>query len=265
MHLIKVLLHDNDMNKEDEILQNRIRDLADRSYKNSMYTFTDFLSMADVSAFYQIEREVNFVVYTMWGGVEDAERKVLRFGSEEQLGYIEEFPITILQVKPLMAKFSDDLTHRDILGALMNLGIERSVLGDIFLKGNVAYVFCLDTIAEYICDNLSKVKHTSVMCTVIDSVPELATNEKIDKTIQIQSERIDAIISKVYNLSRSQSIPLFPEKRIFVNGRQCENNSYLCKDGDVITVRGLGRFDYVGVGGISKKGKLNATVRMIAK
>lgn len=248
------------MNKEDEILQNRIKDLADRCYKNSMYTFTDFLSMADISAFFQIEREVNFVSFTMWGGIDDAERKVLRFGSEDQLGYTEDFPIKILQVKPLMAKFSDDLTHRDILGALMNLGIERSVLGDIYLKGNVAYVFCLDSIAEYICDNLGKVKHTSVMCTVTDKVPELIGGEKIDKTIQIQSERIDAIISKVYNLSRSQSIPLFPGKRVFVNGRQCENNSYTCKAGDIITVRGFGRFDYVGVGGVSKKGKLNATV-----
>lgn len=253
------------MNKEDEILQNRIKDLADRCYKNSMYTFTDFLSMADISAFYQIEREVNFVNFSMWGGTEDAERKVLRFGSMEQLGYEEDYPVTALQIKPLIAKFSDNLSHRDILGALMNLGIERSVLGDIYLNGNVAYVFCLDNIAEYICDNLSKVKHTSVMCSVIDNVPELFGGEKVEKTIQIQSERIDAIISKVYNLSRSQSIPLFPEKKIFVNGRQCENNSYSCKAGDVITVRGLGRFDYIGVGGVSKKGKLNATVKMIAK
>ncbi len=253
------------MNKEDEILQNRIKDLADRCYKNSMYTFTDFLSMADANAFFQIEREVNFVKYSMWGGIEDAERKVLRFGSEEQLGYEEDYPITALQIKPLMAKFSDDLTHRDILGALMNLGIERSVLGDIYLTGNVAYVFCLNTIAEYICDSLSRVKHTSVMCTVTDSVPELVNREKIEKTIQIQSERIDAIISKVYNLSRSQSIPLFMEKKIFVNGRQCENNSYTCKANDVITVRGFGRFDYVGVGGVSKKGKLNAIVKVIAR
>jgi len=253
------------MNKEDEILQNRIKDLADRSYKNSMYTFTDFLSMADANAFFQIEREVSFVKYSMWGGTEEAERKILRFGSEDQLGYEEEFPITVLQVKPLMAKFSDDLIHRDILGALMNLGIERSVLGDIYLLGNVAYVFCLNTIAEYICDNLGKVKHTSVMTTVADSIPELISGEKIEKTVQIQSERIDGVISKVYNLSRSQSIPLFQEKKIFVNGRQCENNSYTCKPGDVITVRGMGRFDYIGVGGVSKKGKLNATVSMIAK
>jgi len=253
------------MNKEDEILQNRIRDLADRSYRNSTYTFTDFLSLADLNCYFAIERELNFVKSRVWGGYEDAERTIVGFGDEETLGYREEFPIVILKIAPLLKKFSDDLSHRDILGSLMNLGIERSVLGDIQINDNVAYVFCLDSIAEYICDNLSRVKHTSVICTITEEIPVINSGEKIEKTIQLSSERIDGIVSKVLYLSRSQSIPLFTEKRVFVNGRQCENNSYSCKAGDVITVRGFGRFTYLGTGGVSRKGKLNATVCMTGK
>ena len=204
------------MNKEDEILQNRIRDLADRCYKNNMYTFSDFLSLADAGVYYSIERELNYVKATLWGGSEICERVVLRFGSEEQLGYEEEFPIKLLCIKPLMEKFSDNLTHRDILGSLMNLGIERSVLGDIYLIGKEAYVFCLDNIAEYICDSLSRIKHTSVMCTITEKVPEFNKSEKSDHVIQIQSERIDGVIAKVCNMSRSQCALLFTERKVFV-------------------------------------------------
>ena len=250
------------MNKEDELLKNRIKELADRCYQNNQYTFTDFLSMSEASVFLSCIDEFKYVSWELFGGDEICERKILRFGSEAQLGYIENFPIKILQIKPLMAKFSDTLTHRDILGALMNLGIERDVLGDIFINDNISYVFCLDTIAEYICDNLTRVKHTSVMCMEVSEVPKLAAGERVEKTIQIQSERIDGVVAKVYNLSRSQSVPLFSEKKIFVNGRLNENNSYALKAGDKITVRGYGRFEYLGVGGVSRKGKLNATIIM---
>lgn len=250
------------MNKEDEILKNHIKDLANRCYQNNMYTFTDFLSLADVNVYYSIEREINFVQATLFGGLDSCERKIIRFGSAEQLGYEEEFPITILKIKPLMAKFSDELTHRDVLGALMNLGIERSVLGDILLHGKEVYLFCLSSIAEFICEKLIRIKHTSVMCEVAESVPMPDEAEKIRKVIQIQSERIDGVVAKVYNMSRSRCALLFTERRIFVNGRLNENHSYQLKSGDVITVRGMGRFTYLGAGGMSRKGKLCATIEV---
>lgn len=248
------------MNKEDELLKNRIKDLADRSYNNNMFTFTDFLSLADLSLYYSIENELRFAHPMISGGTDDCERTIIRFGNPEQFGYEEDFPIKIICIKPLMAKFSDELSHRDILGALMNLGIERSVLGDIYLNNNIAFVFCLDSIADYICDNLTRVKHTSVMSTIITEIPQIHKPSLEEKIIQIQSARLDAVIAKVYNLSRSKCIPLFAEKKVFVNGRLNENNSYTLKDGDRVTLRGYGRFTFSGVGSISKKGKLNATI-----
>lgn len=248
--------------KQDDLLKNRITELANRSYQNNIYTFTEFLSIADESVFHEMETELRYIDYKLWGGAEGCERKILRFGSTNQLGYEEDFPITLLNIKPLMDKFADNLTHRDILGAIMNLGVQRSVLGDIFLEGNSAYVFCITNIAEYICDNLARIKHTSVLCKPNDGNAILKTSEKIEKIIQIQSERLDGIIAKAYNLSRSQVIPLFSEKKIFVNGRQMENNSYLVKTGDIITTRGYGRCEYAGAVGLSKKGKINAKIIM---
>lgn len=225
-----------------------------------MYTFSEFLSLSDAAVYYTIESELRYVTATLFGGNDICERKVLRFGSEEQLGYTEEFPISVICIKPLIAKFSDDLTHRDILGSLMNLGIERSVLGDIFVEDNIAYVFCLSSIADYLCDNLSRVKHTSVICTIVESIPKLKKAEMKEKVIQIQSERIDGVIAKTLNMSRSQCAVLFTDRKVFVNGRLNENSSYNLKVDDVITVRGYGRFIYKGVNGTSKKGKLYVTL-----
>lgn len=75
------------------------------------------------------------------GGVDGCERQILRFGDEESLGYDAGFPICCIEIKPLIEKFADALTHRDYLGALMHLGIERSTLGDIMIRDKTAYLF----------------------------------------------------------------------------------------------------------------------------
>lgn len=242
---------------ETEILKNRLKDLAEKSYKSSQFTFTDFLGISETAVAYACERELAYAGMTIWGGHEESERCMVRFGKPEELGYEEQFPIAVLQVAPLAEKFSDDLTHRDFLGSLMNLGIERSVLGDICLTGKAAYIFCLERMAEYICSELVRVKHTTVTVKRVENLPELSAGEAVEKHLQVNSDRIDLVIAKLYNVSRSKSAELFTQKKIFVNGRQCENTSYQLKAGDKVTVRGAGRFTFVGDTGVTRKGKNN--------
>lgn len=249
----------------EELLKKRFRELARKCYQQNQYTFTGFLSLADLSCFYETEREISYVPYTIWGGSDFCERVMIRFGSGEELGYEEEFPIVCIEVKPLAAKFADALTHRDFLGALMNLGIERSTLGDILIEDNIGYLFCIESMADFIIENLAKVKHTSVICGRAKEVPTLINKDKKEMKIQISSERIDAVLAKVYRLSRSEAIELFRQKRVFVNGRLCENNSQILKSGDTVSARGCGKFEYSGQMSISKKGKMNASVLCYGK
>lgn len=241
--------------KELQQLKKRVAELARKSYEHNIYTYTGFLSMAELDVFYGMLPELRGVSYELYGGRPGCERQVLRFGSEEALGYGEGFPIVCLSVKPGMEKFADDLTHRDFLGALMNLGIDRSTLGDIFLEGKSAYLFCLDKIAPFIMENLDKVKHTNVRCAVADAAAELPVKEPEEIRFTVSSERADSILARVYNLSRNQSLGLFRERKVYVNGRVNENNSYALKGGDVVSVRGYGRFIYYGAGHETKKGK----------
>lgn len=248
--------------ESEELFRKRCLELAQKCYQKNQYTFTGFLGLSELSDFYRMEKELSYVPYTVWGGSELCERAMVRFGSKEMLGYEEEFPIVCLLVKPLAAKFADALSHRDFLGALMNLGIERSALGDILIEENTAYVFCLDKLADFLADNVNRVRHTAVVCSRTRELPSFSEKEMQEIKLQTASERIDGVLAKVYRLSRSETIELFRQKKVFVNGRLCENNSRLLKGGDTVTARGRGKFIYDGQQGLSKKGKLYLAVRI---
>jgi len=238
----------------------RLTELADRSYNSGQFTFTDFMSVAELAVYYENEAAFRFACPKLFGGCDLSERMMIRFGSEEELGFSQDFPIRTLLIKPLASKFADDLNHRDFLGALMNLGIKREMLGDIFVKDKEACVFCKDSIADFIIENLTRVKHTSVKVEVTDETEELTSPDLEDKVIQVSSQRIDAVIAKVYNLSRQEALSLFPEGLVYHNGRNCTENARTLRPGDVISVRGKGKFEYSEEMGLSKKGKLNCRV-----
>ena len=248
------------MNQEDELQKKRFAELAKRSYQNNMYTFTGFLNVNEQALFFEMEKEVAYAGYSLWGGAENSERRMLRFGSEENFGYSEEFPIACITVKPLMKKFADNVSHRDFLGSLMNLGIERSVLGDILVRDKGAYILCDVNMAAYIAENLSRVKHTSMLCTVSQEMPPEIQPQLQQMELIASSDRADAVIAKAYQLSRSQSLELFRAKKIFVNGRQYENNSGILKPDDIVSVRGFGKFLYRGMVQETKKGRFKVLI-----
>ena len=240
------------MADEAQILKNRFKELSTRSQNRNIYTYSDFLNMHEQTLLHQ---EIKFG-FTLYGGYEDAERKIVCFGNENDFGYSPQPPLAILLVAPLSAKFSDDLTHRDFLGSILGLGIKRETLGDIIISNNKGYVICLDSIAPYIIDNLTKVRHTSVYCEKCDSLPTDALPEPTEKMVIVSSLRLDGIISAVYNLSRSKSSALIDGERVFINGKLTTNNSIPLKENDIISVRGQGRFRFKEISGDTRKGRI---------
>lgn len=248
------------MDSEDILWRKRLGELADKAYNNSQYLFTGFLSVSELDIYYQMERELAYASAALFGGTADCERMMLRFGSEELCGYEEDFPIACIQISPQIEKFGEELSHRDYLGALMNLGIERHTLGDIVIMGKHAFLFCTEKMAPYILENLEKVRHTNVSCRIAEKIPESTITTLERRTVQVSAVRADSIIAKVYNLSRGGSVDLFRAKKILINGRVNENNAGQLKPGDAVSVRGFGRFRFVEISGETRKGKLNAAV-----
>ncbi len=248
------------MNSEEEFLQKRFVDLANQCYRNNVYTFTGFLGVSEQDVFFRTLPQIGGVDYAMSGGVEGCERQMLRFGSPEQLGYEEVFPICCVEIRPTAPKFADKLTHRDFLGALMNLGIERSTLGDIFITEKTGYVLCHEKVADYMLANVDRIRHTTVKCRLLSEMPEAVKPTLKPENLIVSSQRLDGIVAKLFHLSRSQSLLLFREKKVFVNGRCIENNSGVCKEGDVVSVRGHGKFIYRGLVHETKKGNLSISL-----
>ena len=244
--------------KEAAALANRFCELAERSLRVGRFFFTDFLGLAEQDILHAIETKFpHGTVVSLSGGAEGCERQAARFGDPEQIGYDEPFPIAILKIEPKNQKFADALTHRDFLGALMNLGVAREKLGDIVIRENCGYLFCAETIAPFLAEELRRVKRTDVLCAQADAVPpgELFCTKRV--TVQAVSERIDALVAKVFSLSREEALGLFRRGLVFRNGREAKNNSALPSEGDVISVRGYGRMIYRGCASLSKKGKKN--------
>lgn len=249
--------------KDIQQLKNRLIELADKAYSRNIYTYTPFLGLAEQQAYYGVEREVSYAGVSMEGGAPLCERKIIRFGDP---GYEEAFPIVRLEIRPKTPKFAENLTHRDFLGAVMNLGIERDVVGDIFLpdeKG--ALLFCHENIADYIVENLDRVRHTNVVCKRAEGEIALESAEPERISVTVASPRADGVISRVYNLSREESRELFNNGRVFINGIQTQNLSCQLKEEDAVTVRGFGKFIYYGQTGVSKKGKERVEVGVFGK
>ncbi len=240
------------MNEHDQKNRKRYEELADRARQSSIYTYSSFHSPETAGLAYEAaeEREI-----TMWGGAENAERVVVRFGDPKEIGYEEDFPIRILYVRPKQEKFADHLTHRDFLGAILNLGIERDVIGDIIVTERSAYFFVLEEMAEYICSGLERIKHTAVRCSIVGEVPENCLPKLCEENVTVTSPRLDAILAKLYHLSRGEAKKLFDAEKITVNGRLCKNPETILKENSRVSVRGYGKLEYRGEEYTTKKGK----------
>lgn len=240
---------------KEELFEKRILDLAGQAYGQGRYTFSNFLDLYEQSLFSSIRRKVKGVSYEIFGGYQEAERKMIRFGSSEELGYEQEYPMMLLHIVPLSGKFAEKLSHRDYLGALMNLGIERNLIGDILVMDQEAYVFAKDTIGPFLMQEWGKVRHTMI------SVTEIPMKEfRYEPTYQeikgfVASLRVDVLVGFFCKISRNESSALIKGQKVFVNSQLIESNSTTLKEGDILSVRGYGKAVFLEVSGQSKKGR----------
>ncbi len=264
--------------EDKELLSGRINELSNKAFMNSYVTHTQFLSQSELAFFYEILREkgissnvkeINGAKYVIYGGREDTDRAVVCFLPDylDEEGFLlqeraEPEIVSCIHVTPVNKKFADGLTHRDYLGSLMNLGIERDLTGDIITDNTQAYIYVLKDIAPLICHELIRIKHTSVKCEEInpadcDIEPEF---EEIEGSVA--SERLDAILAFVYKLSRSESQKLIEAASVFVDGRTAYSGGYDLKPGSRVSVRGHGKFIYLGTDKMTRKGRLFVKVKI---
>lgn len=240
------------MNESELLLSKRFLELGNMAYQRGIPLFSDFLNLNEQNILNQVLVKMPPICVKTVGGYNLAERKIAAFYPDENFeGFT---PIVCLAIKPLNKKFSEELIHRDYLGVLVNLGIDRTVLGDIIVGEECAYVFCHEKISNFIISELNRIKHTAVMAE-ISQFDEAASIKTTEITGSVSSLRIDSVLSLVTNMSRSKAINYIEEAKVFVNGKLITTNSYNLKENDIISVRGIGKFQYKEISGVSKKGR----------
>lgn len=232
----------------------RIMDIFEAAQRKYEPHFSLFLDAETVIAARKEMRADDDTEVGFYGGYEDAERCVFgAWPAYEADGILEQFPIDLLQIDcPMQSK----LTHRDCLGALLGLGIKREMLGDILCDERVFYVFVSRKISGYIVANLEKIGSAGVRVKQIPAssfeppMPETQT-----KGIFVMSNRLDAILSGALDLSRAKAAELIRSERVSVNHSVKTAVDLKLNTGDLLSIRGFGRYRVGEEGNKSRKGR----------
>lgn len=246
---------------KEDLFEKRLLDLAGQSYGQGRYTFSNFLDLYEQSVLASMHRRGKLSSYDIFGGYEGAQRCMVRFGSQEELGYEQEYPMSLLHIGSLSGKFAEALSHRDYLGSLMNLGIERNLIGDILVMDKEAYVFVKDAIGPFLMQEWTKVRHTWIEVTEVP-IREFSYTPSFEEIRGFCSSfRVDVMVAFFCKTSRKESADLIKGQKVFVNSCLIESNSVVLKVGDVLSVRGFGKAIFEEVGGQSKKGRCMITMK----
>ena len=234
------------MNKDEILLRKRLIELSNQAYTRDIVTFSDFLNLNELNILHTTPKDMFPSRYETFGGYDSSERQMVSF-LPDALYYEYTYPMSVLEISPLNTKFAEDLTHRDFLGSLMNLGIERSKMGDILLQDNKAILFVREEISSYISENLTRIRHTMVQTRILDTA-EISYEPRFQEIKgNVASVRLDSVLTTAFPMSRSKMTAFIEAGRVFVNGKLVTSNGYHLKENDIISVRGLGRirFNYV--------------------
>ena len=243
---------------EDRLLLARIWDKYEQTERKSIPGVTVFLSPGEQ----QMARAMLNAAgvrsgYVFDGGYEEAERKILIFLPEwaEEAG--EELVF-------LRASFhgEESLTHRDLLGSLMGLGVTRERLGDILVDRHSADLVAAPSLREFFLREWTQAGRVKLTVEEIErtalSVPEAEVKVIRDT---VPSLRLDAVAAAAFSMSRGRAAELIAAGRVNVDHAPCVKGDKLLAEGAVITARGLGKAQLAQVGGLSKKGRVGIIVK----
>ena len=244
-----------------DVMLRHLLDLCRKNEKTGLWQYSAFLSPAEQDDWLSCAEAAGYSFF-LTGGYEGAERKILAAGNEAEQGP-PEVPVSVIAVAPRSERFAEELTHRDYLGAILGLGIERGLIGDIIVRDKRAWFFCLSSAADMITSSLVQVRRTAVSAAVTKAdVPELQPRY-MPLRLNVASERLDAVAAAFAGLSRAQAEKLFSAEKVFVNGRMVTDRSARLKEGDILTVRGFGKAVYDGIEHETRKNRLWVLLRKL--
>lgn len=241
-------------NQEEKTFLRHVMDLAEKCRRQNFPTCTNFLT----------EREQDLVRallgadtrYVFLGGSESAERKLAYFLPD----WLEEPDPEDLPVACLHCEWAAEygsVGHRDLLGALMGLGLERDVIGDLYPGEGRADVVLTREILPYVRENLLSAGRVRLTAREIP-LAELRVPERKALLVRdtVASLRLDAVVASGFGMAREKAADLIRAGRVQLDHLECLKPDKAPAEGSVVTVRGFGKLEVSEVGGLSRKGRI---------
>ncbi|MDO5718550.1 MAG: YlmH/Sll1252 family protein [Tissierellia bacterium] len=226
---------------KDFIYKCNIYEKDGRDFHSNFLNPAEFKYAVDIVDKYQFD-------YNTYGGRDDVERKII------SVGYLDEEDIfDIVYIEGI----DQDIGHRDVLGAIINLGIDRSDIGDIVFNADRIEIAIIKNSSSNIVYNLNRINKMPVEPKIKEStILQKSGIEDIEMRASISSLRLDSIVAAFINTSRSKAQLLIKSGRVKLN--HIIENAVDAKvdELDIISVSGKGRFQLTEIGGLSKKGRV---------
>lgn len=246
--------------KDDKILLAQLFDKIEAVNNKNKIEHTDFLDLAQSELVQKFINKIKFEEYMTYGGFEQAERKMFiiypeKFNKEivaKNLGNIVQI-VKIELPEDLKGKYS----HRDYLGSIIKLGVERKKVGDIIVDNNGADIIADKDITKFLQENLSSLTRFSKSVITVEDINNLRQIEirKEEIEIIVSSLRLDNVISELARCSRNKALDIINMERVFINCQNETKKTKQIKVGDMVTIRGKGRFFIKELVGQTRSGR----------
>lgn len=218
------------------------------AYNKGIPSFTKFFCKPNIWMYFIKNFSNNNFLVEAKGAFEECDRRILSFNNI----YSIPFPYKIIKINN-KSKFNN-LSHKDYLGAIMALGIEREKLGDLRVIDNSAIVPVYDEVANYILYELKNVGKAPVS---IEEITEnnLPISNFLEGVIIVPSLRLDNVVSKLANISRGKAVDIIDSGKVLIDYSKSIDKSKEVKDGQRVTISGVGKFIIREIVGNTKSGR----------
>ncbi|MEG2134847.1 MAG: YlmH/Sll1252 family protein [Clostridia bacterium] len=241
----------------DAALPARLHDLACGALYGGEPRFSRFLDPAQRAQAEEIAQQAGAQV-TFFGGMRDAERVMAAFYAEEPPAQ-NQFPLACVKLT-WNARYGS-AAHRDLLGAQMALGLERSVFGDIAVGEAAAYCFAMPEAARYLLDNMRLAGRCVLKGEMaFDYLAEMPEIKGRETRVTVSSMRLDALVAAAYDLSRQDAQKLIEREWVKLNHVFTVRTDAQVGAGDLISARGYGRAKVLEAPEPTRKGRLGVKV-----
>lgn len=245
---------------EGEETVRKLVDLAETVQRNQKFRISGFLDPFGQEIAETVAANYDRIRVDFAGGYQGAERCRAVFIHEDFPGGMPEAGIECIEAA-WNGQFAR-LSHRDVLGALMGLGIERDRIGDLLVANDRVRILCDSKMAEYLLASLTQIGAVGVSCARM-ALSEIAPKEERCKEIRatVASLRVDSIAASGFGSSRSRAAADIAADKLKLNWQPVKSASKIVKEGDILSLRGRGRLEVAEVRGTTKKGRTVVVLR----